>query len=109
MDNKFISLMEKYFDNKLSKEDKRAFDLLLNSDEAYKVEFEEQKRVKEVLTKMKLKNPSAEVWDNYWEKTYNRVERGLGWLAIFIGTLILLGFASVELVNELYSIDLRLY
>ena len=103
MNEKFIILMEKFFENDLSEEEKNSFDLLLRSDESNRKEFEEQKRVKEVLTKMKLKNPSAEIWDSYWETTYNLLERGLGWFLIFIGILILLGYASVEFVSQLYS------
>jgi ABC-type bacteriocin/lantibiotic exporter with double-glycine peptidase domain len=103
MNEKFLMLMEKYFDGKLTKEESSKFDEQLNSNKEYRLEFEEQKRIKEVFKKMKLKNPSAELWDGYWEKTYNRVERGLGWLAIFVGALILLGFASVEFVNQLYA------
>ena len=52
---------------------------------------------------MKLKNPSSEIWDGYWEKTYNKVERGIGWLAVFIGVLILLGFASIELIDQFFN------
>ena len=38
-----------------------------------------------------------------WENTYNRLERGLAWLAVFMGALFLIGFASVEFVNQLYA------
>jgi len=103
MNEKFLHLMEKLFDDELTLEQKQEFNELLNSNELYKKEFEEQKRIKEVLNNMKLKNPSAELWDVYWEKTYNKIERGIGWLAVFIGTLILLGYASIEFVSQLYS------
>ena len=103
MDEKFLILMEKYFDGELSDSDSREFNELLSSRDEYREEFEEQKKVKEVLKAMKMKNPSSELWDGYWEKTYNRMERGLGWLAVFLGALILIAFASIEFVDQFYS------
>jgi len=48
---------------------------------------------------MKYKEPSDEVWERYWSKVYNRLERGLGWILTSIGAMILLfygGFKAVE-------------
>jgi len=103
IDEKFMILMEKYFDDKLSSNERKEFNELLSSNEKLNKEFKEQKKVKEVLAKMKLKNPSDKLWDGYWENTYNRLERGLAWLAVFMGALFLIGFASVEFVNQLYA------
>ena len=89
MKERFILLIEKYFDGELTSEEKYEFDSLLLNNE-YKTEFDEQKRVKEVLNKMKLKNPSEEVWDKYWLGIYNKVERSLGWLAVIVGYTILI-------------------
>ena len=96
---KFITLMEKYFSNELSVEETKEFNQLLKSSKELKSEFEEQKRIKEVLNKMKLKNPSREVWDSYWMGIYNRIERGIAWVVISIGALIFFGYASYEIVN----------
>jgi len=99
INEKFIVLMEKYFSNEISNEEKKEFEELMNSDSRLKTEFEEQKRIKEVLNKMKLKNPSREVWDSYWMGVYNRIERGIAWVVISIGALIFFGYASYEIVN----------
>ncbi len=72
---------------------------MLETNAELKNEFEEQKRIKEVLRKMKLKNPSREVWDSYWMGIYNRIERGIAWVVISIGALIFFGYASYEVVN----------
>jgi general stress protein CsbA len=95
--------MEKYFDGEISDPDSKELNELLNSHDDYRKEFEEQKKIKEVLKTMKMKNPSSELWDGYWEKTYNRMERGLGWLAVFLGALILIAFASIEFVDQFYT------
>jgi hypothetical protein len=83
----------------LTESESQEFQSLINSNIELKQEYEEQKRIKEVLRKMKMKNPSKEVWDSYWMGVYNRVERGLAWIVISIGALIFFGYASYETVN----------
>ena len=100
MTERFIILLEKYFDNSLTTEEKSEFDSLIQN-KNYKEEFEEQKRMKEVLSKMRLKNPSTEVWDNYWLGIYNRLERGLAWILVSIGAIILSAFAIYEIVSKM--------
>ncbi|GAB4287917.1 MAG: hypothetical protein Kow0098_05100 [Ignavibacteriaceae bacterium] len=94
MNKRFVYLTEKFFDNDLSESEKQEFESLLKNNKTFLVEFEEQKRIKEVMSKMRMRNPGRELWDGYWESIYNRVERGIAWLAIAIGGLILLGFAA---------------
>ncbi len=99
MNEKFIILQEKYFDEGLNSKEKAEFKNILETNNDLQKEFEEQKRIKEVLRKMKLKNPSREVWDSYWMGIYNRIERGIAWVVISIGALIFFGYASYEMVN----------
>ena len=99
MNEKFLILQEKYFDDELSADEKSEFNKMLETNADLKMEFEEQKRIKEVLRKMRLKNPSREVWDSYWMGIYNRIERGIAWVVISIGALIFFGYASYEMVN----------
>ena len=49
---------------------------------------------------MKLKNPSVEVWDKYWVGVYNKLERGIAWLAVSVGFLILIIYGSIEVVEK---------
>ena len=100
MNERFIILLEKYFENKLNDLDSQEFETLINSNAGLKHEFEEQKMIKEVLKKMSFKNPSKEKWDGYWLGIYNRIERGIAWIAISIGAVIFFGYASIEAVNS---------
>jgi hypothetical protein len=95
--------MEKYFDDELSTEEKTEFENLLENNSRLKEEFIEQKRIKEVLKKMKLKNPSKEVWDSYWMGIYNKIERGIAWVAVSIGALIFFGYVAYESVQAFIS------
>ncbi len=104
IDEKFIYLMEKYFDDELTIDEKSELNKFLE-DKNYRSEFEEQKKLKEVFMKMTLKNPGNDFWDGYWLNTYNRLERGLAWIFISIGVILLIGFAAVEFVDRLFTDD----
>ena len=101
MNERFIYLNEKYLDEDITAEEKSELDDLLASDSELKKEFDEQVRIKGVLTKMKLKNPSVEIWDSYWLGVYNKLERGLAWILVSIGATILLVYGAYEAVSEM--------
>ncbi len=102
MNKRFITLLQKYLDDDITQSEKEELNSLINSDAELKKEFEEQKKVQEVLTKMKLKNPSKEFWDAYWTGLYNKIERGIAWIAISIGALILIAYGSIQAVEEFF-------
>lgn len=99
MNERFIYLMEKYFDGTITQNEKREFDELVLINPDLKNEFEDQKRIKEVLNKMKMKNPASEVWDSYWLGIYRKIERGFAWIAISVGLIVVAGFAIFNAIN----------
>lgn len=103
MNEKMIYLLEKNLDQSASEDEVKEFVDLLNSDPALKKEYEEQKRIKGVLNEMKLKNPSVEIWDSYWLSIYNKVERGIAWIAISLGVFILLTYIAVTAVEHFFA------
>ncbi len=100
MKERFIYLVEKYFDKEITSDESNEFNRLLSENEELKKEFDEQKRIKEVLSKMNLKNPSKEVWDSYWISIYNRLERGLAWIVFSIGAIIIFAYTAVIAVEK---------
>jgi hypothetical protein len=101
MKERFIYLNEKYLDGDITTEEQTELNSILISDSELKKEFDEQVRIKEVLKKMKLKNPSVEVWDSYWLGVYNRLERGLAWILVSIGAIILIAYGAYEAISEM--------
>lgn len=101
MNERTLYLIEKYIDNSLTKEESAELENLIQNSPEIKKDIEEQKNVREVLSKMKLKDPSKEVWDGYWLGIYNRLERGLAWIAISIGLLVIFGYSSYEAVQSI--------
>ena len=47
---------------------------------------------------MKFKTPPDKIWDTYWLNVYNRIERGIGWILLSIGAMILLAFGGYHFV-----------
>lgn len=105
MNERFIYLIGKKLDDEITKAEQQELDRLIANDESLKSEYEKQLKAKEVLKKMNLKNPSKEFWDGYWLNTYNKLERGLAWIFISIGILILIGFAVIQFVEKLFTDD----
>jgi uncharacterized integral membrane protein len=99
MEERFFELTEKYLENELSTEEKKELNAFIEKDPKLKNELEEQAKVKEVLKKMSLKNPSKEIWDGYWLGIYNKIERGFAWIAVSVGVLILIIYGTIEAVN----------
>ena len=64
-------------------------------------EFEETRKFEEVMGKMAFKKPPKETWEVYWTSVYNRMERGIGWIFISIGAMILFFFGGYLLVEAI--------
>jgi len=62
-------------------------------------EYEELTKVEEVMGKMAFKNPPHGIWDVYWTSVYNRLERGIGWILLSLGAIILLFFSGYKMVE----------
>ena len=43
-----------------------------------------------------------EVWENYWQSLYKKLERGFGWILFSIGAIVLLFFGLFQFLSELY-------
>jgi uncharacterized integral membrane protein len=100
MTNRFIELQEKYFENMLTPDEEAEFAELLSLNKNLKEEFEEQKKIKEALNKMRFKNPDNEIWDGYWQNIYNRLERKFAWAVLAAGLFLLLIFAAYNFIDE---------
>ncbi len=101
MNERTLYLIEKYIDGSLTEKESIEFENIIQNSPEIKKEVEEQKKIKEVLLKMKLKDPSKEVWDGYWLGIYNRLERGFAWIAISLGLLVIFGYSSYEMVKSM--------
>lgn len=104
-DGRFILLVEKFLENELSPAEETELNNILFENPSLKAELEEQIKVKEVMRRMMMKNPSAEVWDRYHAKSFNRNERKLGWTIFIAGILILLFYWFAGIVEVYFYSD----
>ncbi len=101
MNENYIFLIEKYFDKTATPEEIKRIESLLTSNKEFKKEFDEQKKIKEIFKSVNLKNPKNEFWDSYWLSLYNRFERKIAWAVIIISSLLLLGYAAFQIVEQI--------
>ena len=100
---KLRGLMMAALDGEISAADRSELERGLETDGELRREWESLRRVKEVTSEMGFRKPPEEVWGRYWKSVYNRAERGLGWILASVGAVVLLGYASWQVVQQLLA------
>lgn len=52
---------------------------------------------------MKYTSPPESVWDKYWLGVYNRIERGIGWILLSIGAIVLLIYGLYSMFESILA------
>jgi len=86
-------MMMAALDNELSEGQRAELDSMIAADPELEREWARLSGVKEVTETMVLRRPPEETWDLYFDSVYNRMERGLAWVLLSLGTLIVVGYA----------------
>ncbi|MFQ6618055.1 MAG: zf-HC2 domain-containing protein [Fidelibacterota bacterium] len=92
-------LMMGYIDGELSSAERKSFERHLNSCEPCRNELKKFYKLKEVTDTMKFRSPEDAIWGQYWQGVYNRIERGVGWVALSISAIILIAYGLFRLVE----------
>ncbi|MBM4176167.1 MAG: hypothetical protein FJ213_08340 [Ignavibacteria bacterium] len=101
--NRLEELIVREVDGITNEDEKNELKNLLEKYPEFEKELLEQKKLKEVSSTMKIKNPSPEVFDSYWVRVYNRIERGIGWIIFSIGAVILITYGLFKFVEALIN------
>lgn len=64
-------------------------------------ELEGFRQLKEVTEGVTLMEPESRIWQEYWSRVYNRIERGLGAVLLAVSVAALLTFAGFKAVEGL--------
>ena len=94
-------LMMAEVDRELSEDGRAELEAALESDPELRDELESFKKLKEVTDAMTPLRPPGETWDRYWEDVYRRIERGIGWVLVSIGAIIVGTWGSWQFVRQL--------
>ncbi len=97
---KFQALFMKKIDGEISPAETRELQAFLESHPEQRSELEMFQQLKEDTSKMKKHLLPEMAWDDYWRHLYNRLERGISWVLISIGAIIVLGYGAFEVVSE---------
>ena len=100
--DRFHLLMMKALDGELAGSEHSEFDNFLRDDECRR-EWQSYRKVKEATMDLKLSSPAPEVWDGYWRGVYNRLERGIAWILVSIGAVVLFAWGALEAVQAIWA------
>jgi predicted anti-sigma-YlaC factor YlaD len=100
---RFKQLLMGRLDGELSPEQERELDEHLQTCAECREELTGFRRMNEMAGRMRFSEPQDEVWDAYWRGIYNRLERGVGWILVSLGAILLLGFGAFRLVETLLT------
>jgi len=98
-------LMMAALDGEVSESERAELNRLLKDDAALENEWNRLARVKEVTSTMALRRPPEEVWDRYWGGVYRRLERGVGWILLSVGAVVLLSYGLWTFVQDLIQVS----
>jgi hypothetical protein len=101
-ENMHIKIMA-YLDQELSAEESSEIERKLAEDPQYQKYYRQLQKLKEVTGAMKFKILPDMYWDEYWQHIYNRLERGVSWILISLGAIIVLSFALWTAVADLLA------
>jgi predicted anti-sigma-YlaC factor YlaD len=100
---KYRSLLLHYADGLISPEKKKKLETHLLTCQKCQKEFVSFIKIKEGASAMKKELLPDMEWDEYWRHLYNRMERGIAWILISIGAIILLSFGAWHFVGKILN------
>jgi hypothetical protein len=84
--------MMRIVDGVASPEDEQAFAAASSEYPEWETELRAYRSIKEVTDQMQYKEMPDSYWKGYWENLYRKLERGIGWILMSIGAIILIAF-----------------
>lgn len=99
----FKLLLVRYVDGELSGAERERLEEHLKICPECRADLQDLKRWKEVNQEMKTRLLPDMAWEEYWRHLYNRLERGVAWILISLGAIIVLGYAVVDFVSDVLA------
>ena len=101
--NDVRDLMMAALDGEISADERRQLDRLLADSAELDEEWQRLRQLKEVTRMTRIDTLPEERWTTYWQSVYNRLERGLGWLLVSVGAIVVGGWGLWHAVQELFT------
>jgi uncharacterized membrane protein len=100
---RYKSLIAGFVDKELSESETQELQEHLDKCADCRLDLDELNNWKGVSKQMKNSLLPDMKWDEYWRHLYNRMERGIGWILISIGAIVLLGIAVYHFVGDVLN------
>ena len=96
----------RYIDGEMDDDERIEYKKHLETCDTCRQSITDFSMLKEVTETMKIADLPEVVWDKYWEKVYNRIERSVAWFIFIIGALILSSYWIYKVITnpDLYNI-----
>ncbi|HID38856.1 MAG TPA: hypothetical protein EYP36_05010 [Calditrichaeota bacterium] len=68
-----------------------------------RAEYERFVQLKKGASEMKFKQLPEMYWDEYWNHVYNKIERGISWILISLGFILVTAFAGYQALESFFT------
>jgi hypothetical protein len=102
-DEEIQELMMKVVDGVASPREADALAEAIRGNEKWETDLRAFRKIKEVTDGMRFKQLPDSYWAGYWENIYRRLERGLGWILLSVGAILLLSLGAYQTLAGLYA------
>jgi len=89
-------------DGELSPQEERLMEEHLSACSKCQAQYERFVQLKKEASDMKFKPLPEMYWDEYWEHVYNKMERGISWILISLGFIIVAAFGGYQVLEEFF-------
>jgi ferric-dicitrate binding protein FerR (iron transport regulator) len=96
-------LLMRALDNELEPTEHVEFERMLSDNPELRDQWDRLSKLQEVTANMKLRNPPEEMWDGYWTSVYSRFERGIAWILVSIGAIVVGSWGAWHFVQDLMA------
>jgi ferric-dicitrate binding protein FerR (iron transport regulator) len=88
-------------DGEASDQESADFAALVNVDPVLRAEWDQLRRVRHTTAELRLRTAPEDLWEDYMNSVYRRVERGIGWILLSVGAIVVLSYGVWRGVQEL--------
>jgi len=96
----FGPMLTAYLDGELPPERRSGLEAHLAECDRCRRELAELTALKENLAMIKFREPEDAELERYWRSVYNRLERGVGWILLSVGAILLLCYGGFRLIEQ---------
>ena len=96
-------LLMRALDDELEPHERVELERMLSDNPELRDEWDRLSNLQEVTANMRLRNAPEEMWDGCWTSVYSRFERGLAWILVSLGAIVVGSWGAWYFVKDLMA------